>query len=93
MYKERLLTSRNELPEHSTVNPEMAEKYRVKIMKLVKLTLESELKIIKKARRNRFAWNERVPFSLEHHIKLCFLLVFTIGEAVQFHCKTLVETT
>jgi len=37
MYKERLLTSRNEFSEHSTVNPEMAQKYRVKIIKLVKL--------------------------------------------------------
>ena len=70
--KERLLTSRYEFQKHSPVNPEMAEKYGVKMKKPGDVTLESEFEKIKKVRSNRFTSSERVPFSLEHHIKLCY---------------------
>jgi hypothetical protein len=70
--KKRLLTSRYEFSKHSPVNPEMAEKHGVKMKEPGEVTLESEFEKIKKVRSNMFTSNERVPFSLEHHIKLCF---------------------
>ncbi|GFG36341.1 hypothetical protein Cfor_08606 [Coptotermes formosanus] len=52
--KKRLLTSRYEFSTHSPVNPEMAEKYGVKMKKPGEVTLESEFEKIKKASTNRF---------------------------------------
>jgi hypothetical protein len=70
--KERLLTSRYEFRKHSPVNPEMAEKYGVQMKTPGEVTLESEFEKIRKVISYRFTSNERVPFGLEHHIKLCF---------------------
>ena len=62
--KESLLTSRYEFSKRSPVNPEVAEKYGVKMKNPGEVTLESEFEKIKKVRSNRFTSNERVPFSL-----------------------------
>jgi hypothetical protein len=64
--KERLLISRYEFSTRSPVNPEMAEKYGVKMKKPGEVTLESEFEKLKKVSANRFTSNERVPFSFEY---------------------------
>lgn len=80
--KERLLTYRYEFSKHSPVNPEMAEKYGVKMKQPGEVTLESEFEKIEKVRSNMFTSSERVPFILEHHVKLCevFFLLLTIKQ-------------
>ena len=68
---ERLLTSRYEFRRGCPINPEMAEKYGVKMKKPGEVTLESEFEKIKTVRTSRLTSNEEVVFSFEQNRKLC----------------------